>query len=84
MKRLLIALLLCLTVLNVSAQKTASDEVKRLQARMYKLYSGYDYDEFISVTDSLKRAAERRPSRDLRRPSTTCMNTCPMRVRPPV
>ncbi len=58
MKRLLIALLLCLTVLNVSAQKTASDEVKRLQNRMYKLYSGYDYDEFISVTDSLKRAAE--------------------------
>lgn len=58
MKRLLIALLLCLTVLNASAQKTASDEVKRLQARMYKLYSGYDYDEFISVTDSLKRAAE--------------------------
>lgn len=51
MKRLLIALLLCLTVLNVSAQKTASDEVKRLQVRMYKLYSGYDYDEFISVTD---------------------------------
>ena len=58
MKRLLIVLLLCLTVLNVSAQKTASDEVKRLQTRMYKLYSGYDYDEFISVTDSLKRAAE--------------------------
>ena len=58
MKRLLMALLLCLTVLNASAQKTASDEVKRLQARMYKLYSGYDYDEFISVTDSLKRAAE--------------------------
>lgn len=51
MKRLLIVLLLCLTVLNVSAQKTASDEVKRLQTRMYKLYSGYDYDEFISVTD---------------------------------
>lgn len=46
-------LLLCLTVLNASAQKTASDEVKRLQTRMYKLYSGYDYDEFISVTDSL-------------------------------
>ena len=58
MKRLLMVLLLCLTVLNASAQKTASDEVKRLQARMYKLYSGYDYDEFISVTDSLKRAAE--------------------------
>ena len=58
MKRLLIVLLLCLTVLNASAQKTASDEVKRLQARMYQLYSGYDYDEFISVTDSLKRAAE--------------------------
>ena len=58
MKRLLIVLLLCLTVLNASAQKTASDEVKRLQTRMYKLYSGYDYDEFISVTDSLKRAAE--------------------------
>ena len=47
MKRLLMALLLCLTVLNAIAQKTASDEVKRLQARMYKLYSGYDYDEFI-------------------------------------
>ena len=58
MKRLLMVLLLCLTVLNASAQKTASDEVKRLQARMYQLYSGYDYDEFISVTDSLKRAAE--------------------------
>lgn len=51
MKRLLIVLFLCLTVLNASAQKTASDEVKRLQAMMYKLYSGYDYDEFISVTD---------------------------------
>ena len=58
MNRLLIVLLLCLTVLNANAQKTAFDEVKRLQARMYKLYSGYDYDEFISVTDSLKRAAE--------------------------
>ena len=58
MKRFLMVLLLCLTVLNASAQKTASDEVKRLQARMYQLYSGYDYDEFISVTDSLKRAAE--------------------------
>lgn len=51
MKRLMIVFFLCLTVLNASAQKTASDEVKRLQARMYKLYSGYDYDEFISVTD---------------------------------
>ena len=58
MKRLLTVLLLCLTMLNALAQKTASDEVKRLQARMYKLYSGYDYDEFISVTDSLKLAAE--------------------------
>lgn len=50
--------LLCLAVLNVSAQKSASNEVERLQARMYRLYTGYDYDEFISVTDSLKRAAE--------------------------
>ena len=58
MKRLLMGMLLSLTVLNVRAQQTASDEVNRLQARMYKLYSGYDYDEFISVTDSLKRAAE--------------------------
>ena len=58
MKRLPMVLLLCLTVLNGVAQKTASDEVNRLQARMYKLYNGYDYDEFISATDSLKRAAE--------------------------
>ena len=58
MKRLLMGLLLSLTVLNAGAQQTASDEVNRLQARMYKLYSGYDYDEFISVTDSLKVAAE--------------------------
>lgn len=43
MKRLLIALFLCLTVLNVSAQKTASDEVKRLQARMYQLDGGYSF-----------------------------------------
>ena len=58
MKIHLMGLLLCLTVLNASAQQTASDEVNRLQTRMYKLYSGYDYDEFISVTDSLKVAAE--------------------------
>ena len=37
MKILLMGLLLCLTVLNASAQQTASDEVNRLQARMYKL-----------------------------------------------
>ena len=58
MKRLLIVSLLCLAVLSASAQKSASDEVKRLQTRMYKLYSGYDYDEFMSVTDSLKKTAE--------------------------
>jgi len=58
MKKVVIGLLLCLAALNVSGQTTASDEVKRLQARMYKLYAGYDYDEFISVTDSLKDAAK--------------------------
>ena len=34
MKRLLIVSLLCLAVLSASAQKSASDEVKRLQARI--------------------------------------------------
>ncbi len=58
MKKVVIGLLLCLAALNVSGQSTASDEVKRLLARMYKLYAGYDYDEFISVTDSLKDAAK--------------------------
>lgn len=43
MKRLPMVLQLCLTVLNASAQKTASDEVKRLQARMYQLGGGYSF-----------------------------------------
>ena len=46
-------------VLTARAQTTAGDEVKRLQARMYKLYAGHDYDLFMSVTDSLKEAAEK-------------------------
>lgn len=43
MKRLPMVLQLCLTVLNSNAQKTASDEVKRLQARMYQLDGGYSF-----------------------------------------
>lgn len=50
-------LLLSLSVLFAGAQGTAADKVKRLQARMYKLYPGHDYELFISVTDSLKEAA---------------------------
>ena len=54
-----ILLALCLLTLQVHAQRSAADEVKRLQARMYKLYAGHDYDLFMSVTDSLKEAAEK-------------------------
>ena len=37
--------------------RSAADEVKRLQNKMYKMYAGTDYDGFISVTDSLKDVA---------------------------
>lgn len=55
----IIAILLGLSALTARAQKSATDEVRRLQARMYKLYASQDYDAFISVTDSLKTAAEK-------------------------
>ena len=51
--------MLGLSALTARAQKSATDEVRRLQARMYKLYASQDYDAFISVTDSLKTAAEK-------------------------
>ena len=46
----IIAILLGLSALTARAQKSATDEVRRLQARMYKLYASQDYDAFISVT----------------------------------
>ena len=47
----------CLLSVQVHAQRSAADEVKRLQNKMYKMYAGTDYDGFISVTDSLKDVA---------------------------
>lgn len=47
----------CLLSVQVHAQRSAADEVKRLQNKMYKMYAGTDYDGFISVTDRLKDVA---------------------------